>query len=94
MKFTLIHALLMKLCFRVEIHPAKNNGILLRIDGNMFSARTRAQKFMYMKCKTAGCEVHCRYLRESKKVDKLEGEHNHIFNTVHGYQDSALDHMV
>ena len=80
--------------FRVQIHPAKNDGILLRIDGNIFSARARAQKFMYMKCKTAGCEVQCRYLRESRKVDKLEGEHNHIFNTVRGYQDSALDHMV
>lgn len=74
---------------RVEIHPARNNGILLRIDGNMFSSRTRAQKFVYMKCKTAGCEVQCRYLRESQTVDKLEGEHNHLLNIVHGYKDSA-----
>ena len=80
--------------FRVEIHPARNNGTLLKIDGNMFYARTRAPKFVYMQCKTAGCEVQCRYTRESKKVDKLEGEHNHIFNTVNGYKDSSLDHMV
>ena len=79
---------------RVEIHPARNNGILLRIDGNMFSSRTRTHKFAYMKCKTAGCEVECRYHKESQTVDKLEGEHNHLFNIVHGYKDSALSHMV